>query len=103
MNEGASSATSMHSSTTLLAESVSTRRRPVNLEPGDLRLFERELQRTIPASRLIEMRDVRISADGVLFKAGRILPESFAFVRLRDDWTHMRLARFLVDNYLLKT
>jgi hypothetical protein len=33
------------------------------------------------------MRDVRISADGFLFKAGRILPESFAFARLREDWT----------------
>jgi len=93
----------MYASTTLLAESLSTRQRPVNLEPGDLRLFERELQRTIPASRLIEMRDVRISADGFLFKAGRILPESFAFPRLRDDWTRAGLLRFLVDNYLRKT
>jgi capsular polysaccharide biosynthesis protein len=93
----------MHASTALLAESLSTRRRPVNLEPGDLRLFERELQRTIPASRLLEMRGVRISADGFLFKAGRILPESFAFARLREDWTHGQLLRFLVDNYLLKT
>jgi capsular polysaccharide biosynthesis protein len=92
----------MHSSTVLLEESVSTRQPPVNLEPGDQRLFERERQRTIPASRLIEMRGVRISADGFLFKGGRILPESFAFARLRDDWTRGRLLRFLIDNYVLK-
>jgi len=93
----------MYSSTVLLEESVSTRQPPVNLEPGDLPLFEREWQRTIPASRLIEMRDVRISADGFLFKGGRILPESFAFARLRDEWTRARVLRFLVDNYVLKT
>ena len=93
----------MHASTALLAESLSTRQRPVNLEPGDLRLFEGELQRTIPASRLIEMREVRISADGFLFKAGRVLPESFAFARLQQDWTRGQLLRFLVHNYFLKT
>ena len=75
----------------------------MNLEPGDLRLFQPELQRTIPASRLLEMRDVRISADGFLFKAGRVLPESFAFAHLRHDWTRGQLLRFLVHNYLLKT
>src|SRR5262245_30516179 len=92
----------MHSSTTLLAESVSTRQLPVNLEPGDLWLFEREVRRTLPESRLIEMRDVRISADGLLFKAGRILPESFAFPHLLDDWTRARRLRFVVGNYLLR-
>jgi capsular polysaccharide biosynthesis protein len=103
MNQGASSADSMHSSIALLAESVSTRQLPVNLEPGDLRLFEHELQRTLPGSRLIEMRNVRISADGFLFKAGRILPESFAFAHLLEDWTRGHRLRFLIDNYLRKT
>lgn len=95
----------MHSSSTtaLLAESVSTRQLPVNLEPGDLWLFERELRRAIPGSRLIEMRGVRISADGLLFKKGRILPESFAFAHLLDEWTPARRLRFLADNYLVKT
>jgi capsular polysaccharide biosynthesis protein len=93
----------MHSSTALLAESVSTRQLPVNFEPGDLWLFEHELQRTLPGSRLIEMRDVRISADGFLFKAGRILPESFAYAHLREEWTRGRRLRFLLDNYVLKT
>jgi capsular polysaccharide biosynthesis protein len=92
----------MHASSALLAESVSTRRPPVNLEPGDRWLFEHEFQRTLPGSRLIEMRDVRISADGFLFKAGRILPESFAFAHLLDAWTRGRRLRFLADNYLLK-
>lgn len=93
----------MHSSPTLLAESVSTRRPPVNLEPGDLWLFEHELERTLPGARLLELRDVRASADGFLFKAGRILPESFAFPSLFDGWRRRRVIRFLLNNYLLKT
>jgi hypothetical protein len=44
MNQRALSADSMHSPTALLAESVSTRRLPVNLEPGDRWLFEHELR-----------------------------------------------------------
>ena len=103
MNQGTSSADSMHSSTALLAETVSTRTPPVTLEPGDLWLFEHEFQRTLPASRLIEMRDVSISADGFLFTRGRILPESFAFAHQLDDWSRWRVLRFLLDNYLLKS
>ena len=103
MSQRASSAESMHSSTTLLAESVSTRQLPVNLEPGDLWLFEGEVRRTLPESRLIEMRDVRISADGLLFKAGRILPESFAFPHLRDEWPRLGRLRVVLANYLLRT
>jgi capsular polysaccharide biosynthesis protein len=93
----------MHSSTALLAESVSARQPPVNLDPGDLWLFEHEFQRRLPGSRLIEMRDVRISPDGFLFKAGRILPESFTFPHLREEMSRTRVLRFLADNYLLKT
>lgn len=95
-------ADSMHSSTELLADSVSTRQLPVNLEPGDRWLFEHELQRALPGSRLIEMGDVRISADGILFRAGRILPESFAFAHLLEEWTRARRLRFLLGNYFLK-
>jgi capsular polysaccharide biosynthesis protein len=87
----------------ILAESVSTRQPPVNLEPGDRWLFEHEWQRTIPESRLIEMRDVRISADGFLFNGGRVLRESFAFAHLLDDWSRAGLARFLAGNYLKTT
>jgi capsular polysaccharide biosynthesis protein len=100
MNQGARAADSMHSSTTLLVESVSTRRLPVNLEPGDRWLFEHELQRSLPESRLIEMRGVRISAGGFLFQGGRILPESFAFAHLLEAWTRARRLRFLAANYL---
>ena len=98
-----SSADSMHSSPVLLEGRVSTRRPPVNLEPGDRWLFEHELERTLPGARLIEMHDVRVSADGFLFKAGRILPESFAFPDLFDAWRRRHVIRFLLTNYLLRT
>ena len=81
---------------------MSTRPLPVNFEPGDGWLFEHELQRTLPESRLIEMRGVRISPDGILFKAGRILPESFAFPSHLEGWTRPRRLRFLIGNYLLR-
>lgn len=87
----------------LLAESVSTRQPPVNLEAGDRWLFEHELQRTLPAARLTELHGVRVSDDGVLFKRGRILTESFPFAHLRDEWTYARRVRFLAANYFLKT
>jgi capsular polysaccharide biosynthesis protein len=93
----------MHSAPVLLEGGVSTRRPPVNLEPRDLWLFEHELTRTLPAARLIEMRDVRVSADGYLFKGGRILPESFAFPDGFDAWRRRHVLGFLLNNYLAKT
>jgi capsular polysaccharide biosynthesis protein len=89
----------MPASTALVAESVSKRRLPVNLEPGELHLFEHEMQRALPASRLLEMRGVRISADGILLKAGRILRESFAFPHLLDEWTPAQRLRVLAAAY----
>ena len=93
----------MHSSTVLLPGSVSTRRPPVNLEPEDLWLFEHELERTLPGARLLELRDVRVSPDGLLFTRGRILPESFAFPHVFDAWKRSHVIRFLFAQHLLRT
>ena len=64
---------------TLLDETVAKRRLPVNLNQDDRALFEGELQRTIPATRVLRYEELLASADGLLFEGTQILPESFAF------------------------
>jgi len=81
---------------------VSTRRRPVNLQPGDLELFEHEFQKKIPPSKLLELKNVRISGDGFLFKGLDLLPISFAFPHLLDEWRLRSRIKFLLNNYLNK-
>lgn len=88
--------------TVLRPERVSRRRLPVNLRRGESGLFEHELERVLPPTELLEMRDVRASSDGFLFKGGRILPESFAFPFLQKDWKARSLLKFFAGNYLLK-
>lgn len=81
---------------------VSRRRLPVNLRQDDLPLFGRELEREIPPTELLEMRGVRISSGGFLYKGLKILPESFAFPFLYDRWRARSVLKFLVTNYLLR-
>jgi capsular polysaccharide biosynthesis protein len=86
----------------LYAETVSTRRLPINFDPDDLRLFNHELERVIPETRLLELDDVRISSDGILFKRHRLLPESFAFPFLLKQWKLQTRLKFLFINYLAR-
>lgn len=65
-------------------------------------LFGHELEREIPAAELLEMRGVRVSPDGLLFKGLKILPESFAFPFLYDRWKTRSVLKFFVTNYLLR-
>jgi capsular polysaccharide biosynthesis protein len=65
-------------------------------------LFGHELERVIPAAELLEMRGVRVSSDGLLFKGFKILPESFAFPLLYDRWKSRSVVKFLATNYLLR-
>lgn len=86
----------------LSPEIVSRRKLPVNFEQNDLELFRQELERVIPATKLLELRDVRVSSDGLLFKGGKILPESFAFPHLLAQWKKRSVLKFFVENYLFK-
>lgn len=86
----------------LLPQSVSRRRLPVNLKEGELELFGHELERVIPQTRLLELRDVWVSSDGVLFKGGKTLPESFAFPLNRERWKKRTVFKFFASNYLFR-
>ncbi|HEU4594670.1 MAG TPA: glycosyltransferase family 61 protein [Pyrinomonadaceae bacterium] len=62
----------------LSAGRVSRRRLPLNFKEEDLPLFAHELEREIPPTLLLELEGVGVNAEGMLFKGGRILPESFS-------------------------
>lgn len=86
----------------LRSETTSRRKLPVNFRQDDLWLFGHELEREIPPAKLMEMENVWVSADGFLFKKGRILPESFAFPANLKNWKKKSILKFLATNYLLK-
>lgn len=88
--------------TTLRPETTSRRKLPLNLKQDDLSLFSGELERVIPPTRLLKLRDVSVSAEGVLFQKGRMLPESFAFPHTRANWKRRSVFKFFANNYLLR-
>jgi len=89
--------------TVLHPEMVSKRRLPVNLKQDDLELFSREIERVIPQTRLLEIRNTCVSSDGLLFRAAKILPESFAFPSNMRDWRTRSVLKFFVVNYLFRS
>jgi capsular polysaccharide biosynthesis protein len=87
---------------TLYPEQVLRRRLPVNLKPEHLQLFGRDLEKLIPVSELLVIHNVFASSEGLLFKSGRILRQSFAAPFLLDAWKTRSRLKFLANNYLLK-
>jgi capsular polysaccharide biosynthesis protein len=79
-----------------------SRRIPINLADHDRDLFAHEFQKSIPETYLRELNDVRVSPDGILFRRGRILAESFAFPFLQNEWKYRSVLKFLASNYLLR-
>jgi capsular polysaccharide biosynthesis protein len=81
---------------------VSRRSLPVNFRQGDLPLFSHELEREIPEAELLELRGVRVSPDGFLFKGLKILPESFAYPANFERWKARSVFKFFAANYLAR-
>jgi capsular polysaccharide biosynthesis protein len=81
---------------------VLRRRLPVNFDPADEKLFQHELERTIPESQLLRFRDVRVSSEGLLFDRWKLLPESFAYASELNEWKRRSIARLVAKNYLLR-
>jgi hypothetical protein len=86
----------------LRAERVVRRPLPLNVRDDEIGLFSGELERVIPPATLQELREVRISADGLLFKGLRLLPDSFAFPTLKDDLPVRARAKLLAINFALR-
>ncbi|MBD2775943.1 glycosyltransferase family 61 protein [Iningainema tapete] len=62
----------------LLDASVSYRKLPVNLIDNDLFLFADELKKSTEETRLLTLRNVRISPEGLIFKDFNIFKESYS-------------------------
>ena len=87
---------------TLSPETLASRELPVNFDQSQLPIFESELQRAIPQSRLLRFRNIRVSSDGLLFKGISILPESFAFPDHLEEWKLRSVLKFLAQNYFAR-
>ena len=88
----------------LLPASRVRRRLPHNFDPADLPLFEHELEHELPATRLLELNDVGVTPDGMLFKGRRILPESFSSPVIMRHFLGRRrsVLKFFVTNRLVR-
>ena len=83
-------------------ESISRRKLPLNLNPNDLGLFSHEFERVIPATRLLELHDVHVSPEGVLFQKGKMLAESFVYPETRASWKLRSVVKLFINNYVLR-
>ena len=77
---------------------------PANLRPGDEDLFAHEREREIPPTRLLELRGVSATPEGMLFKGASVLPESFSSpVMLRQFLARRQgVLKFFAKNRLLR-
>jgi len=91
-----------HESQVLREESFSRRTLPVNLDQKDMKLFSHELERVIPATTLVELHNIKISPEGILFKANKILPESFAFPTNIEHWKRRSFLKFFATNNFIR-
>ena len=87
----------------LCQDSVSTRKLPVNFNLADIGLFEHEVERTIPASVLLYLKDITVNPTGLLFHGTKVLPQSFQSQNFVDSWTeHRTKLKFFIKDCLLK-
>src|SRR5258708_35064114 len=88
----------------LYPETRSARQLPINFIEQDQDLFKHELNISIPATRLIEINHANVNSDGIIFRAGRVLAESFNYRHEFIRWIRSRnLLRFFVRNYAFRT
>lgn len=87
---------------TLCSASVSRRQLPQNFDEAHLNLFQHEFERPIPETCLLRFENVGISAEGLLFKGTKMLPESFAYAFELDEWKRRSVLKFLVTNHFFR-
>jgi capsular polysaccharide biosynthesis protein len=89
---------------TLCEETLSVRRLPENFDERDRILFGHELNRVIPATQLLELDHVNVNSDPIVFRAGRVLAESFGYRDQFIRWAKSRnLLKFFIRNYVFKS
>ncbi len=82
----------------------SVRDAPANLRAEDAELFAHEREREIPPTRLLELRGVTATPEGMLFKGASILPESFSSPVIMRHFLGRRrsVLKFFVRNRLVR-
>lgn len=86
----------MSSQELLCEDGVSIRKLPVNFSEADLPLFQHELKRVIPATKLLKLKGIEVNPYGILFRGNEVLPESFPSPRHLDNWVNPKAKwRFL--------
>ncbi len=83
-------------------ERVAKRKLPVNFDQDHIKLFDLDLERTIPPSRLVRLKNVHISREGILFSGTKLFSESFAFPWHLEEWKTRSIFKFLATNYLFR-
>lgn len=93
----------MSNQETLCSGGISMRKLPVNFNPSDLRLFEHELKREIPATALLHLENITVYPAGMLFRGCKVLPESFPAPQVKDAWVGSKAhLKFMVRNCLFR-
>lgn len=87
--------------TILLPPTKSERKVPINLRDGDRHLFEKEFERDIFATELLKLENVRVNAEGLIFRQMSVLPQSFVNAALPPKQQRLKSRlKFLGRNYL---
>jgi hypothetical protein len=87
---------------TILPAAASKRQLPRNFDERDRSLFQHELEHDIPPTYLLKFHDVLVSAEGLIVKGLKLLPESFAYPFELDEWKRSSIAKLLATNYFLR-
>ncbi|BAZ22581.1 capsular polysaccharide biosynthesis protein-like protein [Kalymmatonema gypsitolerans NIES-4073] len=87
----------------LLEALISYRKVPENLIENDIVLFENAIQESIEAVKLLTLRDVNVSSEGLIFKGFTIFKESFRDFSYPSYVKSVKFnLTFLVKNYFHK-
>lgn len=92
-----------HQTRVLYAGTVSKRQLPRNFNVGDSYLFRHELEKVIPATKLVMLENVRVDSQGLVWRNGDVLSESFI---APEHFTSMKCSsrlRLLARTYLKKS
>src|SRR2546423_7416066 len=83
---------------------VSKRKLPANFRGKKRPLLGAALARVSPPTRLVELRGVSVTPEGLLFKGGRVLPESFSSPVILERFLRRRrsVLKFFATNRLLR-
>lgn len=67
---------------------ISIRNLPINFNESDREIFGSSLKSTIPATMLLQLDDISVNSDSILFRGCTVLPESFPpSPDVLDAWT----------------